>query len=58
MAFHGVPRTTKDIDILVNPSIDNIKRIIKALDQFGFSSLEIKEEDLTKRYSIRLRAYC
>lgn len=52
MAFYGVPRTTKDIDILINPSVANIKRIIKVLDQFGFSSLELTEEELTKRYAI------
>lgn len=52
LAFHGAPRTTKDIDILIYSSADNIKRIIQALEQFGFSALEIEHEDLARPYAI------
>jgi hypothetical protein len=45
VAFHGHPRYTKDIDIWVEMEMENASRIIKALDQFGFSSLGLKEED-------------
>jgi hypothetical protein len=45
VAFHGHPRYTKDIDIWVEMETENASRIIKALDQFGFNSLGLKEED-------------
>jgi hypothetical protein len=52
VAFHKKPRYTKDIDVLVEPSIENAKRIIKVLIEFGFESLGLKEEDFTKTGNI------
>jgi len=48
LAFHGVPRYTGDIDLFVNPDPANAIRIISALDEFGFGSLELKAEDFMK----------
>ena len=45
LAFHGAPRFTGDIDVYVKPDHENAKRIINALDSFGFSSLDITIED-------------
>ena len=45
VAFHGHPRYTKDIDIWIELEKENASKIIKALDQFGFGSLGLKEED-------------
>ncbi len=45
VAFHGYPRYTKDIDIWIEISLDNAEKIIKALEQFGFGSLELKPND-------------
>jgi hypothetical protein len=45
VAFHGAPRYTGDIDILVKPDRQNAARIIKALKDFGFASLKLKETD-------------
>ncbi|MGB1799849.1 MAG: nucleotidyl transferase AbiEii/AbiGii toxin family protein [Gammaproteobacteria bacterium] len=45
LAYHGAPRYTGDIDLYVKPDSDNAERIIKALDDFGFGSLELKKED-------------
>ncbi len=39
LAFHGAPRYTGDIDILVKPDTDNAQRVIRAIDKFGFGSL-------------------
>ncbi len=39
LAFHGAPRYTGDIDLLVRPSPDNAKAILAALADFGFASL-------------------
>ena len=44
-AFHGVPRSTGDIDFLVRTSAENADRLVRALDEFGFASLGIRRED-------------
>ena len=45
VAVHGHPRYTKDIDIWIQVSSENASRIVKAIEQFGFGSLGLKEED-------------
>jgi hypothetical protein len=45
LAYHGVPRYTGDMDIFVLPSLENAERILRALDEFGFGSLNLKVED-------------
>ena len=45
VALHGYPRYTKDMDVWVEMTPENAKKLIKALDQFGFASLELKAED-------------
>jgi hypothetical protein len=47
LAFHGAPRFTGDIDLLVNTDPKNAKCILRALEEFGFGSLELSEEDFT-----------
>jgi hypothetical protein len=36
LAFHGAPRFTGDLDILVRPTLDNAARLLTALEAFGF----------------------
>lgn len=45
VALHGYPRYTKDIDIWMEPTLENAANIVKALEQFGFGSLGLKAED-------------
>lgn len=45
LAFHGMPRFTGDIDIFVRPDNKNAQRIINALADFGFSSLDLTVDD-------------
>jgi hypothetical protein len=45
LAFHGAPRFTGDIDVFMKPNHENAKRIIKALVDFGFSSLDLTIDD-------------
>jgi hypothetical protein len=45
VAFHGKPRFTKDIDILVEPTGDNADRLLAALADFGFGSLGLTQDD-------------
>jgi hypothetical protein len=35
LAFHGAPRFTGDLDILVRPTLDNATRLLTALEAFG-----------------------
>jgi len=43
---YGVPRLTKDIDIFLNPTIQNAAALLKALEEFGMgtASLTTPEE--------------
>lgn len=45
LAFYGSPRTTGDIDLLVNPTPDNAPKILAALEDFGFGSLGLTLDD-------------
>ena len=45
LAFHGVPRFTGDIDILVKPDPGNAGKILNALKEFGFGSMDLNESD-------------
>ena len=45
VAFHGRPRLTEDLDLFVRPDLENGKRIVRALELFGFGSLDITAAD-------------
>jgi hypothetical protein len=45
LAFHGAPRFTGDIDVLVRPDPDNARRMIEALADFGFRFDNLTAED-------------
>lgn len=47
VALHGYPRYTKDMDVWVEMTAENAAKIINALNQFGFGSLDLKEDDFT-----------
>jgi len=46
LAFHGAPRYTGDIDLLVEPVPENARRVIAALTEFGFGSVGLTAADL------------
>ena len=52
VAFYAVPRYTKDMDILVEPSIRNSERILKALTEFGFGTLKLSGDDFSQENRI------
>ncbi|MDO8525200.1 MAG: hypothetical protein Q7S07_01770 [Candidatus Omnitrophota bacterium] len=52
LAFHAMPRYTKDMDILVKTGIENGRKIIKALDEFGFKSLKLRAEDFDREGAV------
>ncbi|GIV62711.1 MAG: hypothetical protein KatS3mg045_0050 [Bellilinea sp.] len=45
VAFHGYPRYTKDLDIWIENTAENAQRLMEALEQFGFGSLGLSEQD-------------
>ncbi len=45
LAYHGHPRATGDLDILVQPDLENARRLLQAIRSFGFGDLELTEED-------------
>jgi hypothetical protein len=47
LAYHGAPRYTGDMDVLVRPDLENASRILSALDEFGLGSLGLTKEDFT-----------
>jgi len=46
VAFHGYPRYTADLDLLLRPTEENAIRVLRALSDFGFRSLGIQVSDL------------
>ena len=54
VVYHGYVRSTNDIDIWIDIREDNIKNVLNALDDFGFSSLNLKEEDFSPNQIIQL----
>ena len=52
VAFYAKPRYTKDMDILVEPDLENGKRIVSVLTEFGFKSLKLSEKDFCREGKI------
>jgi hypothetical protein len=48
LAYHGAPRYTGDMDILVRPDLENAQRILLALEEFGFRSVGLTIEDFVR----------
>ncbi|MBS3945875.1 MAG: hypothetical protein KGZ42_10280 [Melioribacter sp.] len=49
LGFYGAPRNTGDIDIWIGIEKNNAIRMVKTLEDFGFSTLGNKEEDFMER---------
>lgn len=47
VAYYGYPRYTGDIDIWIKKTEENAEKIISALNDFGFSELDLTVKDLT-----------
>jgi hypothetical protein len=48
VGIHGHPRYTGDLDIWLNPSEQNASLILKAVNEFGFSTYGLTRSDFTK----------
>lgn len=47
LAAHGLPRATGDLDAWIWTEPENARRLLAALDEFGFGGIGISEDDLT-----------
>jgi hypothetical protein len=45
VAYHGHPRYTKDLDVWVEPTAENARRLLNALEDFGFGALDLQVDD-------------
>ena len=52
VAFHGHVRLTKDVDLFIQPSPENAKRIIAAFEELGFKHPELTVNGLMKPDSV------
>ncbi|MBT3259706.1 MAG: hypothetical protein HN366_25095 [Deltaproteobacteria bacterium] len=52
VALHGHPRYTKDLDVWIELSRDNAIKILAALKDFGFGSLDLKPDDFLESNQI------
>ena len=48
LAFHGVPRMTGDLDLLLDRAPDNAEHVIGALTAFGFGDVGLSVADFQK----------
>jgi hypothetical protein len=48
VAFHGRPRYTGDLDILVRSSPENAEKLATVLTEFGFAESEFKSSDFVE----------
>jgi hypothetical protein len=49
LAFHGAPRFTGDLDILIRPTVDNAERLLAALAAFGFPVIDLSPDAIADR---------
>ena len=52
LAVHGAPRFTGDLDILVHPEEGNARRVVAALEAFGFSGAGLTAGDFQEAEKI------
>jgi len=48
LAYHGTPRFTGDLDVLVRPTLDNAARLLSALDAFGFPGTALTSQGIVE----------
>lgn len=52
VAVHGYPRGTEDIDLWIRRDPPNAEKVLQALEEFGFGSLGLTEEDLLEENTV------
>ncbi len=49
LAFHGKPRHTGDLDIWIDISEDNARRMVSVVNEFGMASLGMQQHDFLQK---------
>lgn len=52
VAFYAKPRYTKDIDVLIEPGLQNGQKILRALEDFGFVQVQLSAIDFRSKNRI------
>ena len=52
LAFHGAPRFTGDLDILVRPTEENGRRVLLAVADFGFPTAPLTAADIANGHKV------
>ncbi len=52
VSVYSRPKNTEDIDIWINSSSDNAKKMLQVINEFGFGSIGITLKDLTTKDKI------
>ncbi len=52
VAFHGYPRFTGDIDVLIVPEKENVEKLLDAIAAFGFASLKLDISDFMEPQTV------
>ena len=53
---HGYARATLDIDLFIRPELENARRTLQALKEFGYDVTDLNEEDLLSK-KVLIRQY-
>ena len=48
---HGYTRATEDLDIWIEPTRDNARRVVAALERFGADTSQVTVEDIADPYT-------
>lgn len=56
LPVYGYARATLDIDLFIKPDLRNIKRVMKALQEFGYDLMDLTPKDFLKN-KILIRQY-
>ena len=52
LGIHGYPRYTGDLDVWINPTAENARKMVNVMGEFGFASLGLTEKDFAKSDNI------
>lgn len=54
VSFHGYPRFTHDVDLHVRPQLANAERLLDALRDFGFGTIQMTASEFTEPVTVAL----
>src|SRR5262249_46390146 len=52
VGFHGAPRFTGDLDLLICPARENVARMLEAISAFGFPTADVAPEYIIEQHKI------